>query len=188
MRKGVSWLLVKFRFVFFNSSCRPLCCAFAFFLPSPSHLTKKKTSSKDSEKNAQQKPQTCKERRLSVARGCHLLLLRKLTRLTALKVIRWKPPELRERSPSLRHREKAVGIYTQYILLASRYVFSKYILLYQVLIMYNIHVKKYRSFALRSPFFFPPFRLFFFLRVEDETVHINALQVSEIKSTVLFFF
>lgn len=124
-----------------------------------------------------------------MARGCHLLLLRKLTRLTALKVIRWKPPELRERSPSLRHREKAVGIYTQYILLASRYVFSKYILLYQVLIMYNIHVKKYRSFALRSPFFSPPFRLFFFFfRVEDETVHINALQVSEIKSTVLFFF
>lgn len=54
--------------------------------------------------------------------------------------------------------------------------------------MYNIHVKKYRSFALRSPFFSPPFRLFFFFHVEDETVHINALQVSEIKSTVLFFF
>lgn len=122
MSKGVSWLLVKFRFVFFNSSCRPLCCAFAFFLPSPSHLTKKKKLLAKTRKNAQQSPQTCKERRLSVARGCHLLLLRKLTRLTALKVIRWKPPELRERSPSLRHREKAVGIYTQYILLASRYV------------------------------------------------------------------
>lgn len=53
--------------------------------------------------------------------------------------------------------------------------------------MYNIHVKKYRSFELRSPFFFFLLSAFFF-SVEDETVHINALQVSEIKSTVLFFF
>lgn len=90
------------------------------------------------------------------------------------------------RGPSLCHREKAVGIYIQYILLASRYVFSKYILLYQVL-MYNIHVKKYSLFALRSPFFvfFP-----FFVCSGWNNSHLSVTgswMAVELKSTVLFF-
>lgn len=50
--------------------------------------------------------------------------------------------------------------------------------------MYNIHVKKYSLFALRSPFF-----CFF---VQDERIHIYVLQVLEwrvkLKSTVFYFY
>lgn len=69
-------------------------------------------------------------------------------------------------SPSLCHRETAVGIYIQYILLASRYVLLS---TFSSTIMYNIHVKKYSLFALRSPCF-----LFF---DQDEMIHIKVLQV-----------